>query len=298
MAQKTRPGLRTDAAAAGKSAGPAAAKTIVWLASYPKSGNTWTRVFLANYLLTPDSPVPINQIRRFAIADSSAELYGKLAPTGFNPADPVAHLRLRDRVLRAIAGNGADMNFVKSHNINGTVFGTELIVRRFTRAAVYIVRNPLDVAISYARHFGMTPARACQSISRPGNTTAGGAANVKQFLGSWAEHVLSWTRTADFPVHVMRYEDMKADPHGCFRSLLGQLGIPVDHERLDRAVSFSSFEELQRQETADGFVEASKNAERFFHSGTTGQWQGVLTEDDIATVRGANEAAMRTYGYL
>lgn len=298
MPQKTRPGLRPGAAAAGRGAGPAGTKSIVWLASYPKSGNTWTRVFLANYLLNPNGPVPINQIRRFAIADTAVELYGKLAPAGFDAADPIAHLRLRDRVLRAIAGNGADMNFVKSHNIDATVFGTELIMRRYTRAAVYIVRNPLDVAISYARHFGMTPSGACQSISRPGNTTAGGATNVKQFLGSWAEHVLSWTRTADFPVHVMRYEDMKADPHGCFRTLLGQLGIPVDDERLDRAVRFSSFEELQRQETADGFVEASKNAERFFHSGTSGQWHGVLTDDDIATVRRANEAAMRTYGYF
>ena len=297
MPQRTRSG-RAAGAAAGPRRSPPVAKSIVWLASYPKSGNTWTRVFLANYLVNPDRPVPINHVRRFAVADTAVDLYGKVAPAGFDAADPIAHLRFRDQVLRAIAGNGADMNFVKSHNINATVFGTELIARRYTRAAVYIVRNPLDVATSYARHFGMTPARACRSISRSDNTTAGGATNVKQFLGSWAEHVLSWTRTADFPVHVMRYEDMKADPHGCFRTLLGQVGIPVDDERLDRAVRFSSFEELQRQETADGFIEASKNAERFFHSGTSGQWRGVLTDGDIATVRRANEAAMRTYGYL
>ncbi len=301
MPQRTRPGRPRAAAGDGPrpaDATPAGTRTIVWLASYPKSGNTWTRAFLANYLVNPDSPVPINHIRRFAVSDAAIELYGKVAPPGFDPAHPVAHLRLRERVLRAIAGNGADMNFVKSHNINGTVSGTQLIMRRYTRAAVYVVRNPLDVAISYARHFGMAPSRACQSISRSDNTTAGGERNVKQFLGSWAEHVLSWTGATDFPVHVMRYEDMRADPHGCFRTMLDRLGIPVDGERLDRAVRFSSFEELQRQEKAGGFVEASRNTERFFHSGTSGQWQGVLSDEDIATVRQANQAAMRTYGYL
>lgn len=297
MPQRTR-SVRAPGAAAGELRAPPVARSIVWLASYPKSGNTWTRVFLANYLTNPASPVPINQVRRFAVEDTAADLYGRVAPPGFNPADPAAHLRVRDRVLRAIAGNGADMNFVKSHNINATVFGTELIMRRYTRAAVYIVRDPLDVAISYARHFGMTPARACRSISSSENTTAGGERNVKQFLGSWAEHVLSWTRSAGFPVHIMRYEDMRADPHGSFRAMLERLGIPIDDARLDRAVRFSSFDELQRQEKADGFVEASRNAERFFHSGTSGQWRGVLTDEDIATIRQANEPAMRAHGYF
>lgn len=276
---------------------PPARKTIVWLASYPKSGNTWTRIFLANYLVNPAGPVPINQVRRFAAGDADVELYRKVAPAGFDPADPIAHLGVRDRVLCGIAGNGADLNFVKSHNLKASIAGVELIPARYTRAAVYMIRNPLDVAVSYARHFGMTADRACQSVSRRGNTTSGGG-NVKQFLGAWSEHVESWTGTADFPVHVMRYEDMKADPHASFRVMLDRLGIPVDEARLDRAVRFSSFEELQRQESSGGFVEASKNAERFFHSGTTDQWRGQLSDDDIATVLRANEAVMRAHGYL
>ena len=284
--------------AADRRRAPAARQTIVWLASYPKSGNTWTRIFLANYLANPDAPMPINDIRRFAVGDAAINLYSRLAPAGFDLKHPVAHLGLRDRVLRAIACNGADMNFVKSHNINATVFGVDLIDRRYTRAAVYILRNPLDVAVSYARHFGMPPSQACRSISNSDNTTAGTERNVKQFLGSWAGHVASWTRQAAFPVHTMRYEDMKADPHASFRAMLAGLGIPVDEARLDRAIRFSAFDELRRQEEATGFAEASKNAPRFFHTGETGQWSAVLTEDDVGTVRRANEAEMRAHGYL
>lgn len=295
MSSRTRLRKRSRQSAA---APRARLDTIVWLASYPKSGNTWTRIFLANYLLNPPEPVPINEVRRFSVGDSAVDLYEKVATGPFDPTDPATFLGLRDRVLRKVAGNGADMNFVKTHNRNDRVLGVGLIDRRYTRAAIYILRHPLDVAISYARHFGMTPARACASISRSDNTTAGVEHNAKQFLGSWSEHAASWTGVRDFPVHVMRYEDMRADPHAAFGAMLGTLGIPVDAERLDRAIRFSSFDELRRQEARDGFVEASRKSERFFHSGSSGQWQGVLTAEDIATVRNANYATMLEHGYL
>lgn len=275
----------------------AGAATLVWLASYPKSGNTWTRVFLANYFANPAEPLPINSIRRFALSDADADLYQKVGGPRFDPGHPMQHLGLRPRVLAAIANNGADINFMKTHNVNRGILGAGLIPPALTRAAVYILRNPLDVAVSYARHFGMTPGEACRSISRSSNSTAGGSKNVKQFLSSWGEHVLSWTGASGFPVHVMRYEDMRADPAGQFRALLGALGIPADEDRLQRAVRFSSFDEMRRQEGAHGFVEASRNATRFFHSGSSGQWSGVLGAEDIAAVREANGAVMGRHGY-
>ena len=93
----------------------------------------------------------------------------------YDPMDTMGHLRLREKVLRGIAGNGGDLNFVKTHNARTRAFGVELILPRYTRAAVYIIRDPLDVAVSYARHYGMTPAEAAQAISRPDNTTSADA---------------------------------------------------------------------------------------------------------------------------
>lgn len=277
---------------------PALPKNIVWLASYPKSGNTWARIFLANYLLNAPAPLPINQVQRIGGSDSEAAMYRRAAAGRYDPADHDLHLRLRGKILHGIAANGADVNFVKTHNMNTRVMGGALIDRRVTRAAVYILRHPLDVAISYARHFGVTPARACALMSRPQSTTMADERHVKQFIGSWADHVASWTRVAGFPVHVMKYEEMRADPNGCFTGMLHALGIPVDPERVDRAVRFSSFDELQRQEARDGFVEASRNGTRFFHAGSSGQWKDVLGPEDIAILCGASRAVMLEHGYL
>ena len=116
-------------------------------------------------------------------------------------------------MLRGIVNNGADLNFVKTHNAKDRAFGVELILPRYTRAAVYILRNPLDVAVSYARHYGQTPAEAARVDLAPRQHHLG---RPHQRQAVSRQLVRSRDRldrhAADFPVHVMRYEDMKADP--------------------------------------------------------------------------------------
>ena len=276
----------------------ASLQRIIWLASFPKSGNTWCRIFLANYLLGTLEPIPINEVHRIGIGDSVAGAYRIVAGGRYDPADIKGHLRLREKVLRGIASNGADVNFVKTHNAKDRAFGVNLILPRYTRAAVYLIRNPLDVVVSYARHYGQSPAKAARSISRPDNTTAADATSVKQYLGNWSNHVTGWTGTTDFPVHVMRDEDMKADPEGAFAGLLGFLGVPVDAERLERAVRFSSFDEMKRQESVTPFIERSANLDRFFHTGNSGQWRDALRPEDVAFLRECHGKVMSKYGYL
>ncbi len=300
MPQRERLKKRPSRAAspAKPSAVPSGLKNIVWLASYPKSGNTWSRIFLANYLLGTLEPIPINQVHRIGIGDSVANAYRIVDGGRYDPMDHMGHLRLREKVLRGIVNNGADLNFVKTHNAKDSAFGVELIVPRYTRAAVYILRDPLDVVVSYARHYGQTPAAAARAISRPDNTTSADATSVKQYLGNWSLHVTGWTETGDFPVHMMRYEDMKADPLNAFAGLLGFLGIPIDAERLARAVGFSSFDEMKRQESVTPFIERSTNLDRFFHTGETGQWKAALSPEDVAFLRERHGKVMTKYGYL
>jgi hypothetical protein len=294
---KKRPASAASPAATSATSAPKSLKSIVWLASYPKSGNTWCRIFLANYLLGALEPIAINEVHRIGIGDSVAGAYRIVAGGRYDPEDIRGHLRLREKVLRGIVGNGADLNFVKTHNAKDRAFGVDLILPRYTRAAVYILRNPLDVVVSYARHYGQTPAKAALSISRTDNTTAADATSVKQYLGSWSDHVTGWTGTRDFPVHVMRYEDMKADAPAAFAGLLGFLGIPVDAERLERAVRFSSFDEMKRQESVTPFIERSASLDRFFHTGESGQWKDALTPEDVAFLRERHGRVMAKFGY-
>lgn len=272
-------------------------KNIVWLASYPKSGNTWTRIFLANYLLNPPEALPINQAHRVGMGDAIAKSYAMVDNGRYDPRDRMRHLALREKVLRGIAANKADMNLVKTHNINRKAFGVDMILQRYSRSAIYIVRNPLDVVVSYARHLGQTLEYALEFLSRGDTATEADAETVEQYVGTWSEHVRSWTRARKFPVHLMRYEDLQSAPHETFAKMLTFLKIDVDEARLARAVEFSSFNELQKQESEGGFVEKPKMAEKFFHSGSMNQWQEVLTEEQITRFRDQHARMMTEYGY-
>ncbi|HUF86077.1 MAG TPA: sulfotransferase domain-containing protein [Thermohalobaculum sp.] len=273
-------------------------KNIVWLASYPKSGNTWLRIFLANYLLNRTTPMPINQVHRIGMGDAIEKAYRLVARGPFNERDPHQVLALRPGVLARIVANGAQVNFVKTHNVRGKAFGIELIPPPLTRSAIYILRNPLDMVLSYARHYGQTPEFAAAAIGRPDNAVAGGFGAVTQFLGNWSEHVRGWTRCRDFPVLVLRYEDLQADPQAGFARTLAHIGVPLDAERLERAVRFSSFEEVSRQEAEGGFVERSAHGGRFFHAGRTGQWRESLPAQAAERIRREHARVMREFGYL
>lgn len=274
-------------------------KNLVWLASYPKSGNTWLRFFLANYLANGQKPVPINEVYRYGMGDSIARTYNMVAGRTVDTSDFDVTLKLRDRVLRGISGNGADVNFVKTHNINRMARGTTaLIPHALTKSAIYIVRNPLDMVLSYAKHYAMTNKEATDAICNKDNALLGDATVAGSFLGRWTDHVASWTEFQPYPVLALRYEDMLSEPHREFTKVLDHIGVPVDDERLDRAVRFSSFKELKGQEKKAGFIERANFTDvNFFRQGQSGHWKDELEADLVSKIRKANSKSMKRFGY-
>ncbi len=274
-------------------------KSIIWLASYPKSGNTWLRIFLANYMVNADKPVPINQVHRFAMGDTIAKTYRMVAGgQNFDPNNPTEVLPLRDKVLRGIVGNNADINLVKTHNICGNAFGFDLIPAQYTRSSIYIVRNPLDMVMSYARHHSGSLEESVEAIARSDNVTLSQGESVITFMGSWTEHVNSWTQKAPYPQLLLRYEDMLNDPEANFAKVLEHIGMPIDDIRLKRAIKFASFKELKKQEKTQGFIEKSKFADSFFTKGQSGHWEKELPKPLADQIIRDHRPTMKRLGYL
>lgn len=272
-------------------------KSIVWLASYPKSGNTWTRLFLANYLFNTKAPLSINEVHRLGMGDAVGTAYQKVLGKKLPPGDWGYSLSSRVRVLNAVVANKADINFVKTHNFNDNVFGFRLIPEQLTRSAVYIIRNPLDMVISYAKHFGVSVEQAAEQIGTPGNASPGDEGTTEQFFGTWSQHVTSWTMKQDYPVCVLQYENMLEDPHSEFRKVLELIGVPVDEARLDRAIRFSSFDEASKQEAEKGFIERSDKTDKFFGRGQSGHWRDELSQEVVKRIRTDHKTIMKKYGY-
>ncbi|NCQ22920.1 MAG: sulfotransferase [Rhodobacteraceae bacterium CG17_big_fil_post_rev_8_21_14_2_50_63_15] len=273
-------------------------RSIIWLASYPKSGNTWTRVFLANYLLNTQKPIPINEVHRVGRGDSLAATYHMVAGRKLDFIRVPHVLTFRHKVLQGIVNNNADINLVKTHNARVTAYGVELIPEKFTRASVYIMRNPLDMVLSYARHYGISHVAAVERITHPDNANLPTETSVAEFLGTWEAHVLSWVKDASWPQVVLRYEDLLDDPETEFVKVLDLMGVPVDPERLRRAIRFSSFDELSKQEEESGFIEKSTVSERFFGKGEKDQWKTDLDPALADIIRDKLGPTMKRYGYL
>ena len=274
--------------------------SIVWLASYPKSGNTWVRAFLANALAGRDEPVPLDAFGRYILADHPKPHYQAVTQSSVEALTPAEINRLRPLVHHKLAERGGDggVVLVKTHSMITSLSGVPSITAQATAGAVYILRNPLDVAVSFAKHFGATLDAAVSALSTKTTMLAGSPDHVFQPIGSWSGHATSWLDARGLKVHLMRYETMMAEPQSAFSDLMAFLKLPQDSDVIARAIAFSSFKSLQGQEASTGFHERPATAERFFRQGETGGWRKHLSTAQVRTLIEANRKVMQRFGYL
>lgn len=271
---------------------------ILWLASYPKSGNTWLRAFLANYVAGLPQSVPINELYKFSFSDAHSWPYENLLKKPLSELSEAEIIRARPKVHEMLAKTKPSHVMVKTHNLLTAIEGIPTITPSVTFGAIYVIRNPLDTTVSTSHHYGEEIEDSVRVLGFSNATIQPNATNVRQYLGSWSDHVRSWT-TADGLYHlVLRYEDMLSKPHREFARVIKFMGLPEDRARLDRAIKFSSFRELSGQEKKIGFIERSKNAERFFRKGKAGTWRTTLDQDHIARIIADHGDVMVEHGYL
>lgn len=276
---------------------------IVWLASYPKSGNTWFRMFLANYLMNGPEPVSINANGTGPMACAREPFDEAL---GYDSGELTFEEidRLRPEVYCHLAREAQETRYCKIHDAYSLLpDGRPMFPPEAGACALYFVRNPLDVCVSYAHHSGHNNFdRVIRQMANPQMTFCGVGQSeqiqLRQRLLTWSEHVKSWVDSPLIRVHVLRFEDMRRRPQETFGAAVNYLGLPGDPERLRRAVEFSRFEELKRQEEESGFGERHQLSKVFFRKGEIGSWREALTPQQVARIVADHGETMRRFGYL
>ena len=281
-------------------------RCIVWLGAYPKSGSTWMRALLANLCSAESEPIPINELRTALPGSSTASREHFDEFTGLASADCTdaeAEL-LRPAVYRARAERHAGAEtpfFYVAHDAYLTTrHGEPLFPDDISMAAVYIARNPLDVAVSWAFYAGHNDFTA--SVAMLANTRAALIGpdwpRLGQRLLDWSGHVESWRR-APFPVLTVRYEDLLADAAREIARVARFLRLDgaEDRERAQRAAAFSDFAALRRSEERAGFKETPAWAQRFFRSGKAGDGRRLLSAAQAQDIVRVHGRTMATLGY-
>ncbi|MBN1157871.1 MAG: sulfotransferase domain-containing protein [Bacteroidales bacterium] len=277
-------------------------KKIVWLASYPKSGNTWFRAFLTA-LLDPEGKLPdINQLHLATIA-SSRQLFDELAGVASADltADEIDHLR--PKIYRLNAIESEETIYHKIHDAYTLLQdGKSLIPDNITKAVLYFIRNPLDVAVSFSHHLSISIDKTIQIMNNPDyafcDRTDRLHNQLRQRLCTWSGHVKSWVDKSGLPLIVIRYEDMLDDPPGTFGRATEFIGLEYNKQQVNEALEKCSFDKLREQEKAKGFQEKSAKAASFFRKGISGDWKNVLTPEQVQQIVKAHGEVMERFGYL
>ena len=273
-----------------------------WLASYPKSGNTWLRLVLSHLVRPEGEATGINDIGGGSIASDRAWIDQDL---GFPSAELTGEelLDVRPAIYRWSAERAETSDYHKIHDAClMTPSGEFLPCAEASGPSVYIVRNPLDVALSFASHLGWSIDKTIAAMDAPGlemgrRHDGGSTIHVPQILLSWSDHVTSWIDNDAFDMLLLRYEDMLADPMHAFAQVVRHLGIATDSVRLAKAIDATRFKRLQAEEDRAAFKEKPIAAERFFRRGIAGEWQERLSEDQTGAILRAHRPVMERLGY-
>ena len=271
---------------------------IVWLASYPKSGNTWVRAFLANLIANRAQPVALTELSKYAVLEADPALYSQVAGRPSTELDFDQLCGLRPQVHAAIAAAAPRTVFVKTHSMAGVLDGVPLHTPTLTAGAIYVVRNPLDVAVSMSHHFAIDLNAAIDYLGDDRAATENNDLFTTEFLGSWSRHVNSWADLESPRILVVRYEDLLAKPSKGFGKIARLVGLDADRGAVERAIRHAEFRSLASMEKRDGFVEVPIKGKCFFRAGRSNQWREALTRDQITRIIADHREQMQRFGYV
>jgi len=269
---------------------------LYWLASYPKSGNTWVRCFLAALSAGGEMP-DFAKLTKTARASAARAWIEEVldVPTSDLTQD---ELVLARRAMHEIQTQTPELSrYLKVHDRYDPV----LFAPEITAGIVLIVRDPRDVAPSYAEHMGVSLDYAIELMGRPGRKVADGEdynLHASQIFSSWSDHAASWLEQSASQVLLLHYEDLTDRPVENFGRLAAFLGLKPDSDTLRLAVEATRFDVLRAREDTLGFGERPVQMNRFFRQGRAGAWSGVLTESQADRIVGDHRAMMIRLGYL
>ena len=278
---------------------------IVWLASYPTSGNTFVRSLLSSYIFSNDGNFNFELLKNIKQFPDNL-LFEQLGVNTDNEIEMYQNYINSQKIFN----NKDSIRFLKTHSCFVNTDELQFTDRHNTLGVIYIVRDPRNIVTSHAHHFQTTPEQACEILLSRQYLGITSKKHCLTFLGSWKEHFNSWKIFRKFNKYLLvKYEDLINDTEKTFLNILkfiahlGRVKFSYDKEKFKNTLKTTSFEMMQKLEAKESFVEASENLQtgekiKFFNLGIKNDWKKLLDEKIKENLEKELEEEMKELKYL
>ena len=279
---------------------------IIWVASYPKSGNTWVRSIISSLIYTKDGIFDFPSIKK--IDQYPQRRFLEHFTQDYNNIHEIKKYWITSQERINL---DTKIKFFKTHHLNCKVDNYPFTNKECTRATIYIVRDPRNLIDSISNHFGKSIEESkkfllTSKILSPGKEIELRGGNVITYLGSWKEHYKFWTKDNE-NLLIIRYEDLIKNIHHEIDKIVKFLRNFIDFEisdtKKENIIKSTSFEALKKIEengkfTENVFVSGSNEKVKFFNKGPNNNWQNTLPKNIKIELENELKNELTELGYL
>ena len=284
---------------------------IIWLASYPKSGNTWVRFFILSLLLGNKGEINLDHLKNIEQFPSKSQFEN----LGINLKN------LKD--LREISKNWINVQtkinsskkirFYKTHNTLCKIDNNSFTDESNTVGTIYIVRDPRNVITSVKNHFNYKTHQEAKEfmfdekrVILLSKSMGKKDHPLPQIIGSWQTHYKNW-KIAKKNYLLVKYENLVNEPYSEFKKISNYLEritkTKFTDAQIEKAINSSSFDKLQKMEESKGFIESVENKKtgeknKFFYLGPKNNWEKILDKELADEINSKFRPEMKELGYL
>ena len=276
---------------------------IIWIASYPKSGNTYLRSFIAAYYYSKKGKFEFDLLLNILQFPSV-----KFSKKNINSEIEAAKSWIFNQQQFF---SGKEIHFIKTHSTLNKFKGNNFTTNNQTLGAIYIVRDPRNLITSLTHHYSLNYEQAYANLldenaSLLQKTSNDDYSNFTH-LNSWSNHYKSWKNTDEFKTLFIRYEDLENNKLDTFRKIINFVNIlkrdnsSIDEKKLVNSVNSTNFSNLKNKEKNEGFEEStySKYGEKknFFNLGFNNRWQKILPKNILSKLNKSLQNELNDLGY-
>ena len=276
---------------------------IIWIASYPKSGNTYLRSFISSYYFSKKGKFDFDLL--FNILQFPSVKFVKKKINSESEAS-------RNWIYNQQQFfSGDKIHFLKTHSSLNQYKGNSFTTKNLSLGAIYIVRDPRNIITSMTHHYSLNYEQSYLKLINEKQTllekSLDGDYSNFTFLGSWSNHYKSWKNTNEFKTLFIRYEDLENNKLDTFRQIVNFINTlkkdksSINEKKLVNSVNSTNFSNLKNKEKNEGFEESpySKSGEKksFFNLGFNNRWQKILPRNIILKLNNTFQNDLNDLGY-